>query len=328
MSLRSLASLLLLFNLTVQFAHAEDGPESLPAPPSAPPRALPAYPVPVEAPEAILVPAPPPEVVPCGPLNVTPTGVLASVEAGATFLRLPGRGGSPSLDLNTSPDVRLLLGLPFEWNDCPEMLLFGYRHLTSDGDTDLNCCAGMPPGHLHGELDLSQVDLDLYRRTLMPRGVTREYWLGVRFANFSLDRRAEAFGVTEHASSDFYGAGPHAGLGYTFPLGHRGLSLFAQGEIAWMYGGVRLRDEVEVPGTFLVTFSETHGRGMFNGGVRGGLDWRLPINREKGPQFHVSGGYQAEFWSHSAAHGYNSDDSNDVTDLVSHGPFLRLEVQY
>ena len=83
-----------------------------------------------------------------------------------------------------------------------------------------------------------------------------------------------------------------------------------------------------MPGLLLSTSSETHGRGMVNGGLHGGLDWRLPIKSEKGPQFHVAGGYQAEFWSHGAQNVTNADDSGNVTDLVSHGPFLRLEVQY
>src|SRR5206468_1398191 len=122
----------------------------------------------------------------------------------------PLRVPSADLDWTVSPRFEVGYRLP----DSAGYFALGYRFLVSEGN-DTRTFDGFPgvPFAVRTRLDVNEVDFDYGTSPYSPMPRYDLSWrIGVRLADVFFDSRAAAPFLTQQASNDFFGGGPHARL--------------------------------------------------------------------------------------------------------------------
>jgi hypothetical protein len=290
----------------------------------------PLAPVLVPPPVAVYQPAPPPDyAVEAAALDAhfAPLpGWFAGFEVGLWRPRVRVQQPSETdIDLDWTASPRVFLGYRFCNGGAFRL---AYRNLASSGSDELGL-PGIGFQDLHTRLDLNRVDLDFVSREYAPTTHWRLQWeLGARLANRFQDERAADPTGRLHIGSDFFGAGPHAGITATWLIGDSGWAWFTRLDGAILFGSDRfhgtfdpsdpLSDACVPPFGFSRRRSETES----DGNIETGFSWTKCTERYL---VRLSGGIQVEGWS------INKDDQNGLfpfAQVSSVGPFIRCELGF
>jgi hypothetical protein len=280
---------------------------------------------------AILLPPVAIPIRPDGPARVLIPDVLPPPPAwifglDLSLLKSRFRGDWPGGDLQRVVSPEILAGYRF---DTGRMLHLDYRFFVDSGSTLL------PAGEISNRVDGHTLDLN-FRFLDDPLGTfTRSRWdLGVRGALVFFDANT-AFSLNPawvggtRMTHHFIGAGPHADYRIAAGLQEIGLEVFAQSDLALLYGQRTVRAmpiAPQPPGSPLPQ-SDTSDGFIFQGKFRFGVDWTLPL---RFTQVRVGAGYQIDAWLFPGV-GFSSPGNLfniRQTNLVNRGPFVRVEFSY
>lgn len=298
----------------------DSGPDQPPPVQQAPPAPLVPPPLPVFQP-------PPAEPAPEFPILdakfAPPPGWFAGVEVSLFSPRV--RLEHPSqvdLDLDWTASPWVYLGYRFCNGGAVRL---AYRNLASDGSTSL-VIPDVGEQDLKSRLDVNRIDLDYVSREYAASTHWRLQWeLGARLANRFQDEWGQDPTGSAHLASNFFGAGPHAGLSAAWLFGDSGWAWFARVDGAVLFGSDRWHGTVEPNDPFFLPFgftrrrSETETDGMFETGV----SWTMCTGKH---WLRLAGGVQVDSWSTS-----RNEDSNNLfpfREVTSVGPFFRCELGF
>jgi hypothetical protein len=240
----------------------------------------------------------------------------------------------PAADLNWTVSPRFEIGyrLPDGFGEFEA----SYRFLLSDGAVDLLSDLGTV--HSQSRLTVHVFDFDYANR--QPLG---SHWdlrgkVGVRLADVFFDSRSqqavtdENFGagtLDQHASSNFLGAGPLAGLELFRKLGLPGLALYGKVEGSSLWGRIHQTFQQQfsfggVPNPALggkATDGRSQGVGTLQ--VQLGVNW-VPAGQ---PSFRFFLGYQWQQW-YQVGRDDNSSPIGSKGELTENGIFFRGEIDF
>jgi hypothetical protein len=170
--------------------------------------------------------------------------------------------------------------------------------------------------------------------------ITGRSWWGLRLAYFGIDSDWQSSLLPRQTREQFLGLGPYAAWRWILPLNPEqgNLALFLHLEGTALLGGVKQRDTFLPLDSPSVQAEGQRGRFLFGWQARTGVRWQM----EQGNLLLLlRAGYQFEFWSHT---GDEIDEQTityrngvpmavdttfkELTDLLSHGPFLQCEIRY
>jgi hypothetical protein len=241
--------------------------------------------------------------------------------AGTNQVNLP----NAELRWTVSPRFEVGYRLPEGYGE----FLASYRFVEAAGDSTLpGFDAAGNPGALHSRLDMNVFDLDFGSREIplaMGPAWDMKWLVGVRIATVYFDSTAANVALSEHESSHFAGAGPHAAVELARSLAAvPGLALYSRLDGAVLIGSVHqvFAEALTPPGGGATAGetdqSETQALPMVS--AQAGLSWAPPSF----PGLRLEGGYLYEGW-YNVGLNVASGSRGDIT---VQGIFLRGEWKY
>ncbi len=293
---------------------------------------LPDLPRPLDAPRTLLLPAPAAPTAECAPLpgpyfeneplfddpNLPQPGWFTAVEVAGIVPHIGEKIEGPVQVGANAPNRVALPNAPLDWTVAPTITV-GYRLSSGFGEFALSyrgfATQGTElfadtdgPAALKSRLDLNQVDLDYRSReySLWPNW-DMTWHVGLRVSTVYYDSTAEesqaaaaaGSGVfQQHASNNYWGIGPHAGVALSRRIKGTGLSIQTSVDATDLLG--RLSQN------FTETATATNASGQFltgdtrsNGSqsvpvlnVQAGIQWDIP----QMPHSNLFLGYVYEYW--------------------------------
>jgi hypothetical protein len=233
----------------------------------------------------------------------------------------------PSVDLNTtvSPTFELGYRLPEE-GGC---FALGYSFWATDG-TGTPSIAG-EPYQVRTRAALNEVYFDYGSAFELAPRYLLNWRLGAKITDVFFDSRATASiqNWTQQASSDFFGAGPHARLDLERQIGYiPGLALFGRVDGSVLFGRVKQRYRLEAPMTGIIdTATARDDQAVPTLNLQAGLSYQ-----PRGiPGLKITLGYEYEkFFSVGDLNEVQGTglDSNSRGSLWTHGAFLRGQLDF
>ncbi len=293
-----------------------------------PPPPAPAFPLP-DPNATLIVPDPTMARIP------GPPGFIGALEIGLVSPDISGSLVGP-----VSGGVNKTIGLPFadlDWTGSPRLFLgyrfaheagaflASYQSVVSEGTLAISPWDSQGAGFLETRLNFNKIDLDYVSPDMALAPLWDFRWdAGVRIAAIYYDSQITGGQLSQSASNNFVGAGPHIGFHVSRTLHRtRGLSLFGKVDGAVVFGGdTQSFEEIgRLPGGGSIggasRATETQSVPVF--GLLLGLTYQPPQNRD---WFRFSFGYQYEQWWGVGGAGASEGD------LSVQGLFFRGEFQF
>src|SRR5262249_5987713 len=225
--------------------------------------------------------------------------------------------GNAGLDSTVSPLIQVGA---FRYGPGYGELAFSYRFLATEGNDLRPASDESGAGVRRSRLNLQTFSLD-YLRNDCPLGwdTVLDWEVGARLQVVFFDAQEQAAASFQHASSYFFGAGPHAGFGLTRAL-RNGMGLFGRFDAAMVVGyntaqnfAVTTNDPVN--GVLSGTLSQQQTEISPSFSLQAGLSW----SPRQLPGFRMRGGYQFEQWYNLGRVALSRGDLN------AHGLFVCCE---
>jgi Legionella pneumophila major outer membrane protein precursor len=244
--------------------------------------------------------------------NLTHTVTLS--DGTTTTVAIPGA----SLNFTASPEFEI----GYRLSESLGEFLLGYRFLGSSGTASLSDAPLNSSVKTRLSVNVVDFDYSTTRYSPVPRW-DMKWWVGLRYASAFFDNQQTNAFQNIHASNDFSGAGPHAGLEVQRHIGPLpSFAVFARLDGATLIGPLKQRfsqSQLDGAGNLLAGESdERRTQTVPTINIRAGASYSPP----KWETFRFSAGYQFEQWWSLGQLG----DSRG--ELSSHGGFLRMELDF